>query len=187
MMTEWLMIPRWWRVLLAGLVGMVLLSGCRDAEMTALDAHLDTLRQRPEGSIESLPPAPVYPTADYSQAQQRSPFSAERRTQEGVAASSQGDGPDRQRPREPLERFPLEQLELVGTLTVGGQPSALIRAPDGNVYRLFEGHYLGTDFGRVTVIHDAGVELVERVRDGGGAWRQRQRTLEFNDSSQAAE
>ncbi|MCK0713480.1 pilus assembly protein PilP [Chromohalobacter sarecensis] len=186
-MTEWLTISRRWGGLLAVLVGMVLLNGCRDAEMTALDAHLDALRQRPEGNIESLPPAPVYRTAHYSQVQQRSPFSAERRTQEGTAASPQGNGPDRQRPREPLERFSLERLELVGTLTVGGQPSALIRAPDGNVYRLFEGHYLGTDFGRVTAIDDAGVELVERVRDGGGAWRQRQRTLEFNDSSQAAE
>ncbi|OLO12802.1 hypothetical protein BTW10_01885 [Chromohalobacter japonicus] len=185
-MIEWLTIPPSWRFLLAGLVGMVLLGGCRDAEMTDLDAHLDALRQRPEGSIEALPPAPVYRTAHYSQAQQRSPFRAERRAQEGAATSSQDDGPDRQRPREPLERFPLEQLELVGTLTVGGQPSALIRAPDGNVYRLFEGHYLGTDFGRATEIRDAGVELVERVRDGG-AWRQRRRTLEFNDSSQTAE
>ncbi|WP_280562755.1 pilus assembly protein PilP [Chromohalobacter sp. 48-RD10] len=185
-MTEGLTISRRWRVLLAGLVGVVLLGGCRDAEMTALDAHLDALRQQPEGSIESLPPAPVYRTAHYSQAQQRSPFRAEHRTQEGAVTASQGDGPDRQRPREPLERFPLEQLELVGTLTVGGQSSALIRAPDGNVYRLFEGHYLGTDFGRVTAIQDAGVELVEQVREGG-TWRQRQRTLEFNDSSQAAE
>ncbi|WP_280567094.1 pilus assembly protein PilP [Chromohalobacter sp. 296-RDG] len=185
-MIEWLTTSRRWDVLLAALVGMVLLGGCRDAQMTALDAHLDALRQQPEGSIESLPPAPVYRTAHYSQAQQRSPFRAEHRTQEGAVTASQGDGPDRQRPREPLERFPLEQLELVGTLTVGGQSSALIRAPDGNVYRLFEGHYLGTDFGRVTAIQDAGVELVEQVREGG-TWRQRQRTLEFNDSSQAAE
>lgn len=185
-MIERLTISWRWCVLLTGLLGMVSLGGCRDAEMTALDAHLNALRQRPEGSIEALPPAPVYRTAHYSQGQQRSPFSGERRTQEGAMTAAQGDGPDRQRPREPLERFPLAQLELVGTLTVGGQPSALIRAPDGNVYRLFEGHYLGTDFGRVTAIQDTGVELVERVREGG-AWRQRQRTLDFNDSSQAAE
>ncbi|MDV6320320.1 pilus assembly protein PilP [Chromohalobacter sp. HP20-39] len=186
-MSEWLANCRCWRGLLAGLAALVLLSGCRDAELSALEARLDDLRQRPEGSIEALPPPPTYRTAQYTQAQQRSPFNAERRMQMESAISSQGNGPDRQRPRDPLERFPLEQLELVGTLTVDGRPSALIRAPDGNVYRLFEGDHLGTDFGRITSIDDAGVELVERVRDGGSAWRQRRRTLAFNESSQAAE
>ncbi|MCI0509104.1 type IV pilus assembly protein PilP [Chromohalobacter marismortui] len=186
-MSEWSTMWRRWRGPLIGLMALAMLSGCRDADLNALDARLDNLRQRPEGSIEALPPSPTYRTAHYTQAQQRSPFNAERRMQAESALSSQDNGPDRQRPRDPLERFPLEQLELVGILTVDGQPSALIRAPDGNVYRLFEGDHLGTDYGRITAINDASIELVERVRDGGDAWRQRRRTLAFNESSQAAE
>lgn len=173
--------------LVAGLAGVVAIGGCRDADLASLEAHLDALRERPEGNIDVLPPAPVYRTAHYTQAGQRSPFRATRESSGTESATGQAGRPDRERPREPLEQFALERLELVGTLTVAGRPSALIRAPDGHVYRVFRGHYLGTDFGRITAIGDSGVELIERVRDAGGGWRERHRTLNFNDSSQAAE
>lgn len=172
--------------LVMGVASVIVLGGCRDPGMASLEARLDALRQRPEGGIEALPPAPNYRSAHYTQAEQRSPFRATRETAVNTAAASRWGGPDRQRPPGPLERFTLERLELVGTLTVDGRPSALIRAADGRVYRVFQGDYLGTHFGRITAIHDAGVVLLERVRDVGGEWRERRRTLSFDAASAAS-
>ena len=89
--------------------------------------------------------------------------------------------PDESRPKEPLEAFDLSQLELVGTLTVGGQPSALIQAPDGQVHRLRTGNYMGSDFGRIIGITGASVQLVEIVPTGRGGWTERSTRLTLDD------
>ena len=51
--------------------------------------------------------------------------------------------PDLTRRREPLEAYPLESLNMVGTLTQGKSTYALVRTPDKDVYQVTTGNYLG--------------------------------------------
>ena len=90
--------------------------------------------------------------------------------------------PDPSRPRGVLERLAVDQFEMVGTLSRGGQSFALLRAAS-TVHRLAVGDYLGLDHGRVAAIHDHHIELVELFPDGQGAWLERSRTLVLNVNS----
>ncbi|WP_280338159.1 pilus assembly protein PilP [Salinicola acroporae] len=95
--------------------------------------------------------------------------------------------PDADRPRQPLEAFELDSLTLVGTLMVGNTPSGLVAAPDGRVHRLFEGDYLGRDYGRVVDVESRALALVETVRDPQGDWTEcRQRLAMAQPESDGA-
>src|SRR5690554_6616344 len=96
---------------------------------------------------------------------------AERALPEGTLVMPQLD-----RQREPLEAHGLSELQLVGTLRVGGQPSALVRAPGGQVHRLSIGSYLGLNHGRIVSITDTSLSLVELVVERG-AWVERRREM----------
>lgn len=90
--------------------------------------------------------------------------------------------PDLARPRGVLEKLPMDQFEMVGTLSRGVQAFALLRAAS-TVHRLAVGDYLGPDHGRVIAIHERHIELVELFPDGQGAWLERPRTLVLNLNS----
>ncbi|MDR5906375.1 pilus assembly protein PilP [Franzmannia qiaohouensis] len=158
------------------LVACLLLVGCADPDLAGLDRELEALKRDPgELSVEPLPEVPRYRAPGYEQANARSPFLA-RLPQDDVATPQGERAPDPERPREPLERYALSELELVGTLTVNAQPSALLRAPQGQVHRLRVGNYLGSDDGRIVSITGASIVLVETVRERN-AWVERTREM----------
>ncbi|MHB0776703.1 pilus assembly protein PilP [Halomonas sp. WWR20] len=173
------------RIGFAASLGLLLgLVGCQDARLGELEQRLSTLRDKPQGHIPALPETPVYQAVTYTQAEARSPFEAERIVAQRPQAPAHNElAPDLSRPREPLERYALESLSLVGTLTVGGRSSALVRSPEGQVYRLEAGAYLGSDFGRIRKVHGAAVDIVEVVRDGQNGWSERQRTLALSEQN----
>ena len=74
--------------------------------------------------------------------------------------------PDLTRGAEPLESYPLESLNMVGTLTKDKTTYALVRTPDKDVYQVSQGNYLGQNFGVVTGITDSEIRLKELVQDG---------------------
>ncbi|QFU00465.1 Pilus assembly protein, PilP [Halomonas sp. THAF5a] len=175
---------RWWtRIAWLGLP--LALGACSDANLASLEQELEAVRANPGTvSLEPVPPAPSYESVDYIFADERSPFQARLPEPDTLPGSGGEDGdlaPDETRPREPLEAYDLGQLELVGTLKVGGQPSALIKAPDGNVHRLRTGNRMGSDFGRIIGITDTTVQLVEIVPTGRGGWIERSTQLALDD------
>jgi type IV pilus assembly protein PilP len=89
--------------------------------------------------------------------------------------------PDQQRTPEPLEEFQLEALRLVGTLRMGGKQVALISAPDGSVYSVREGNYLGTNYGHITAIGPQEVRITERIFNQLQGWQERQASLTLNE------
>ncbi|KXS38976.1 MAG: type IV pilus assembly protein PilP [Halomonadaceae bacterium T82-2] len=165
-----------WRLLLSGVL-LVVLAGCGDARLDALDAKLATLRDRPSGKLPALPDTPAYRPVAYEQADARSPFRPERPDTRSAASGSGDLTPDLSRPKEALERFPLDALTLVGTLSIGDRHVALVRDPAGEVHSLGVGAHLGTDFGRIVAIDAGRVRLVELVSDGGQGWDERWQTL----------
>lgn len=86
-----------------------------------------------------------------------------------------------QRAEDGLARVPLEQLEMVGSLSRGGRHEALLRS-GGRIYRVAAGARLGRDDGVVEAIDAGQVTVRERIYIGGG-WQERQRFLALAKSA----
>jgi type IV pilus assembly protein PilP len=83
------------------------------------------------------------------------------------------------RRKEPLEAYPLESLKMVGTLERGKQRWALIKTPDGNLYRVRQANYMGQNFGVIAMITDSSITLKELIQDTTGSWSERTSNLQL--------
>ncbi|QGG79326.1 pilus assembly protein PilP [Litorivicinus lipolyticus] len=159
---------------------LVLLGGCMPAADTSdLQRFVAQVQARPGGQIEAVPSFENYEPFVYRAASLRSPFVApvqQRALNRPV--SDPNIKPDPDRAREYLENFSLDSLLMVGTLALGDQGSfALIADNEGQVSRVASGNFLGRNYGRITRISEAYIELTEIVPDGGDGWIERPRTL----------
>lgn len=162
------------------------LSGCADAELAQLEHTLADIRQSPGGEPPNV--NVVWPESQalaYIHSEERSPFLAPDAIVEGGMSRTEGAlAPDRQRTSEPLERFPLQELRLVGTLRMGGRQVAMIASPDGNVTSVREGNYIGTDYGRISEIAAQEIRISERVFTQREGWQERQVSLVINENNE---
>ncbi len=92
--------------------------------------------------------------------------------------------PDQQRTPEPLERFSLQELRLVGTMRMAGRQVAMIASPDGSVTSVKEGNYLGTDYGQIAQISAQGIQVTERIFTQREGWQERQVSLVINENNE---
>ncbi|CUA94376.1 pilus assembly protein PilP [Thiomonas bhubaneswarensis] len=87
------------------------------------------------------------------------------------------------RPKQPLEAYSLDQIQMVGSVKIKGQQYALLKA--GNLlYRAHVGEYAGQHFGKIIKITDSEVDLRELVQDATGDWVERPATLQLQESTQ---
>ena len=156
-----------------------------------MTATLQTYRVADIGNInDSDEPAVAQQPSEaarYRATRERDPFQP---SAPGLAierSAGATNAPSAGRRRLPLERLPLEQLRLVGTLATQGVRRALMQTPDGNVHSVTAGDYLGIDHGRIAKVHDASIDVVETVQDGNGDWLRRPRTLTMETAPNAPE
>lgn len=169
--------------LLGAAVLMALVGGCgRDITSTPgdapnLQAWVAEVRARPAPPLEPLPVMQQFETFEYSAQGLRDPFS------DAWADPDAGSGlrPDPNRRKEPLEAFPLDSLKMVGTIGRGAGLTALVMGPDKVTYRVKPGIYMGQSDGRVTAVHEDGIDLVELVSDGAGGWLERPASLALDE------
>lgn len=130
-----------------------------------------------------LPPLPVVKTFEtfiYQDQDLRDPF--EPAPAQVTAQNSAGPHPDQNRPREPLEAFPLDSLKMVGTIGAAkGGIEALLKDPQGVIHQVRVGDYVGQNYGHVTRVTPAAVDLVELVSNGSGGWMERDATVALGD------
>jgi len=150
------------------LVLAVLLTACGSDQGDDLDRFMQEAGQGQKAKIEPLPEVKPYTPLEYnSDAVLHDPFKP-RKTQSVKATGIQ---PDFNRPKEPLEAYPLESLKYVGSLSKETLEYALIKTPDNNVQQVTIGNYIGQNFGIVTDINEAEVQLKEIVQDSAsGDW-----------------
>jgi len=91
------------------------------------------------------------------------------------------EGPDRNRPREFLEQFPLDTLRMVGTLADRRASFGLVQTNDGLVHRITVGNHMGQNYGRVVSISDSEIQLVEIISDGLGGYLERPAAIGLTD------
>ena len=158
-----------------GWAALALTGACGGADLSDLERLLDKTTESPATAMP-VPATRGGPGSEYGAMTERSPFEpfAE------VAAAGASQAPDPARSPQPQERFPLGQLDMVGTLAGRGRILALIRDPSGITHPLAVGDYLGRDHGRITAIRPSGIDILELVEDGQGGWTARARALELN-------
>ncbi len=159
----------WTRVLATGVLGMAL-AGCSN-DMSDLKAFVQKAESAPKTPIPKLPEIKPHETFTYEDSKMRDPFAIVSFAQpkpRAHGAAGKGPHPIRNRPKEPLEAFPLDSLRMVGTLEQAGVRWALIKAPDGTIHRVTVGNYMGQNDGKIIRITDAKVQLMEIVEDGLG-------------------
>lgn len=133
-----------------------------------LEKWVAEVKARPAPPLDPLPVMQQFETFEYAAQGMRDPFS------EAFSGSgSGGPRPDAARRKQTLEQFPLDSLDMVGTLGGRGSLIGLVMAPDKVTYRVRPGAYMGQSDGRVTAVHEDRIELVELVPDGAGGWLER--------------
>ena len=142
-----------------------------------LEAWVAEVKARPAPPLDPLPVMKQFETFEYAAQNLRDPFSQPMADQEGG-----GLRPDPDRRKEVLEAFPLDSLDMVGTIGSGGGIIGLIMGPDKVTYRVRPGNYMGLSDGRVTAVFDDRVEMVELVPDGAGGWLERQAKIALEDN-----
>ena len=135
------------------------------------------VRARPAPPLEPLPVMQQFETFEYAAQDLRDPFSAVF----SDSGSGSGPRPDSNRRKQTLEQFPLDSLDMVGTLHTGASMVALVMAPDRVTHRIRPGAYLGQSDGRVTSVREDKIELVELVPDGAGGWLERPASIALED------
>lgn len=170
------------RNILCAALSLFLLSACINDDFDDLKAWMDESSRGLKARIEPLPAPKPYEPFVYAAFELIDPFN---RSKMEVAKRAGGAlAPNLNRPRETLELYDLEKLRMVGTLQRGKEVNALIRAPDGNLYRVKIGSYMGQNFGMVTSISETETSLKEIVEDSGGDWVERTSVLALDEMEQ---
>ena len=164
-------------LLLAGLLTS-LLAGCT-SDTKEIEAWVAEVKSRPAPPLDPLPVMKQFETFEYSAEGLRDPFAAPTPDRDSGGA---GLRPDPNRRKEALEAFPLDSLNMVGTIGEGGNLIGLVLAPDRVTYRVRPGNYLGQNDGRVTAVHEDRIDMVELVPDGAGGWLERQAKIALEDN-----
>ena len=161
--------------------GLALLLAACGSNQADLQAYIDQVKARPGGAIEPLPEIRPAPSYEYVPGDRRSPFMPDAPQQLLSSNPNAVNGPDLDRPREELEKSPLDALTMVGRLTNAVGDWGLIQDPQGLVHRVTVGNHMGQNFGRITAISDTKIDLVEIVRDGLGGYMERPTSLGLSD------
>lgn len=164
-----------------GLIVMlaVSLSAC-GADMDDLDTEINRIKSQPGGRIDPLPEITPYESFAYMADAEglRSPF---RPDTPQTAGPGSGIRPVDERVKEYLERYPLDTLRMVGTLNLGGTDYGLIQTEDGLVHRVIPGNFMGQNDGRITIIEESAIQLVEIISDGIGGYVERDAAVGLSD------
>ena len=162
-------------------LAVALAAGCGGEEHGDLKDELHQLTKDLRGRVDPLPQVKPYEPVPYTAESQIDPFRPERIE---VAAAGKATAtasklaPDLNRPKEPLEAFPLESIQMLGTITQNKETFALVKAGP-NLYRVRKGNYMGQNFGVVTGIDESQISLKELIQDSGGEWVERDSALQL--------
>jgi type IV pilus assembly protein PilP len=153
-------------------LALLVLAGCT-SDSEDLKRFVRESDKRVPPKIEPLPAVKPFEPFTYEGFDLPDPFKPRKLT---APKGGGGLAPDLNRRKEPLEAFPLEQLKMVGTLSMGPDMYAIVRA-DKTLYRVKKGNYMGQNFGLITEVTDSEIKLKEIVQDSAGDWAERQSVL----------
>jgi type IV pilus assembly protein PilP len=158
-----------------------LLAGCGDGDVREVRDWMDGVRRETRPSVKPLAEPKTFLPYAYGARDAIDPFDQNKLMAElarTAAAVRNPNQPDLQRPRELLETFPLDTMQMVGTLNKAGAGYALLQI-DRALYQVRAGQRIGQNFGVVTRVGEDAVEIREVVQDAAGEWVERMSRLEL--------
>jgi len=158
-------------------LALAALSGC-SSDIDELEAKVAEIKSRPGERIEPLPQIKAHESFAYNASNMRSPFVPSAPARSDVASSVR---PDSKRTREFLEQFPLDTMQMVGTLQLQGRNFGLVQGKDGLVHRVLPGNFMGQNDGRIVSITPTRISIIEIVPDGLGGYIERPAALALNE------
>jgi type IV pilus assembly protein PilP len=159
------------------------LGACSGEKFGDLKQELALLTKDLRGKVDPLPQVKNYEPVPYKGESLIDPFVPGRIVVAQVAGGGGSGGalqPDLNRPKEPLEAFPLDGIQMVGTLMQNKEMYALVRAGT-NLFRVKKGNYMGQNFGLITAVDEGQISLKEVVQDSGGEWIERTSMLQIQE------
>ncbi len=170
---------------LALILPAVLALGACSGENEELQQWMDQQAKEIRPRVEPIAPPTKFVPQPYLSGKGLEPFNARKldatsqitRQPNAVLAS------EMRRRKEPLEAFPLDSMAMVGSVSRGGQPFALVRV-DNLLHYVKVGEYMGQNFGKITAISEREVTLREIVQDASGEWIERTSTLQLQEKAQ---
>jgi type IV pilus assembly protein PilP len=169
-------------VVLAALCGSSLLAGC-EAEQEELGAWMAQQRETVKPNVEPLTPPKKFDPQPYLSAQANEPFGAQKLIvvlRQEARQPSSVLATEMNRRREPLEAFPLDAMNMVGSVQRSGRRLALLKV-DNLLYQVKVGDHIGQNYGRITMIDETQVVLREIVQDAVGEWIERPASLQLQE------
>lgn len=161
------------------LTACIFLVSCGSGKGDDLDKFMEDAGKDMRVKIDPLPEVKPYVPFQYNADNTLSdPF----KPRKAEVNKSNGIHPNFQRPKEPLEAFPLESLKFVGVLSKNKLNYALIKTPDNTIQQVKIGNYLGQNFGIVTDVTETSVMLKEIIQDDlSGDWTERSSSINLQE------
>lgn len=155
---------------------MLTLSSC-SKDVNDLYTFIEKEKASNVGSVKPIPQFKPYESFSYTAAELRDPFVSSIELDKDLGTTADALHPETNRPRQPLEAFPLDTLSMVGTLQQKENRWGLIKDPQNIVHRVKLGNYMGQNEGRILKITETGIHLVEIVPDGIGGFIERDASI----------
>jgi type IV pilus assembly protein PilP len=174
------------RALLLWLPLALLVAGCSDSDVKEVRDWMTQVKWETRPAVQPLPEPKEFIPYAYNAKEAVDPFSPNKLLVELAKAAEVSDNPlkpDMRRPKELLETYPLDTMRMVGTLQKGGVNYALLQI-DKSVFQVKTGQRLGQNYGLVTRVTDAVVDIRETVQDAAGEWVERTTKLELQQSKE---
>jgi len=156
----------------------VALAACNGDQGDDLDQYMRDATKDVKPRIKPLPEVKPYLALQYNaDGILTDPFRARKAVNKSSVLQ-----PNLNRPKEPMEAYPLESLKYVGMLSKNKLTYALLKTPDSAVQQVKLGNYVGQNYGRVTKITDGEVVLNEIIQDDlSGDWVERVSSLTLQE------
>jgi type IV pilus assembly protein PilP len=164
----------------------IVLAACGGEEHQDVKDWMADASKDMHGRVQPIPEIRPFPIISYDAGDLPEPFNPSKVVPERRSGGG-GIQPDFDRPREPLEAYPLESLKMVGVMRKDKVLHALIQV-DNTVYQVRPGNHMGQSFGVITSVTDAQVNIKELVQDPTGQtadWVERIATLQLQEQVQS--
>lgn len=155
-----------------------LLTGCMDNGPDDLDAFFENAGKDMQIKIKPLPDVKHYLSFEFNaDGMLGDPFKSQSSHQQIGTMT-----PNFDRPKEPMETYPLESIKYVGMIERSNEAYALLQTPENNIMQVKSGNYVGQNFGQVTAIKENELVLNEVVQDAAtGEWIEQETTVTLQE------
>jgi len=157
----------------------MMLHGCSGGVDGDTVEFVQEIKNRKSKVLEPTPALPQAQSFKYKAADFRDPFETfvVAATESEPKSDNQVVGPDLHRVREALESFPLDSLQMVGTLERAGEFFVLLRDNVGTVHTVTIGNYVGQNAGKIGKITETAIEITEWLPSGKGGLKEHMTVL----------